>query len=91
MKLTKSQITKIIISLLFFIIFNFTFSVRSYASFSRGIMTKPICYLIVSSTDQANRLLASFLVPWQDTWEGFWDALDEGLKEIGFLTEKQKF
>lgn len=76
MKLTKNQTAKIIILLVIIMIFNIIFPVHSNAGFIAGILTKPICFFIVSAVDGINVILNSIFVPADAGWKDFQEAVD---------------
>ncbi len=77
MKLTKNQTSKIIILLIIIVIFNVIFPIHSYAGFITGILTKPICSLIIAITDGVNEIL-NVLIDGSNIWGNITKGIDDG-------------
>lgn len=91
MELKKAQKAKVILLLLFIIIFNFIFPIHSNAGFASGILTRPICFFIVHTTDGVNRLLNSILIDPGTASADFWDAVNNNTGLDKWINGKNSF
>lgn len=89
MKQKNKIFTKIIYILLIIILLSFSFPKHSNAASFNGILTKPVCYLIISAVDEINVLLSLTTIPVteniknsSEAWEGLRTALSENDGEI---------
>lgn len=82
MKQKNKIFTKIIYILLIIILLCFSFPNHSNAGFFTGILTKPICYSIISAVDGVNMFLAATTIPVADNWAELQKGLNDNDKNI---------
>lgn len=87
--LKKINFKKILLSIMIVIMLCVTVPVQSFASFT-GILTKPVCWLVISLVDVVNLFVATFTAPYT-TVEILDDAFDAAAKDGGISTALDTF